>query len=51
MVVHIVSSAILCLNALPPSTLGAVLIDTKGPGQLFLVNMAEYKKVFRLQPG
>ena len=33
------------------STPGAGLSDTKGPGQLILGNMVDYKRVFRLQPG
>ena len=35
----------------PPSTPGAGLSDTKGPGQLILGNTVDYKKFCRLQPG
>ena len=51
MIVHLVASAIFCLNAFPPSIPGAGLSDTKGPGQLILGNTVNYKKVFRLRPG
>ena len=51
MIVHLVASAVLWLDAFPPSTPGAGLSDTKGPGQLILGNTVNYKKVFRLQPG
>ena len=48
---HPVASDIFWLNVFPPSTPGAELSDTKGPGKLILGNMADYKKVCRLQPG
>ena len=51
MIVHLVASDIFWLNAFPTSTPGAVLSDTKGPGQLILVNTADYKEVCHLQPG
>ena len=51
MIVHIVASYICWINAFPPPTPGAGLSDTKGPGQLILRNMVNYKKVCRLQPG
>ena len=37
-IVHLVDSAIFCLNEFNLSTLGVVLSDTKGPGQLILGN-------------
>ena len=51
MIVNLVASAIFWLNAFPPSTRGAGLSYTKGPGQLILVNTVDYKKFCRLQPG
>ena len=51
MIVNLVASAILWLNAFTPSTPGAGLSDTKCPGQLILGNTVDYKKVCRLQPG
>ena len=51
MIVHIIASTIFCINEFPPSTPGAVLSDTKVPGQLILGNTVDYKKVFRLQLG
>ena len=51
MIVHIVASAIFCINAFPPSTPGAGLSDTKVLGQLILGNTVDYKNVFCLQPG
>ena len=51
MIVHLVASAIFWIDAFPPSTPGARLSDTKGPGKLILGNTVNYKKVFPLQPG
>ena len=51
MIVHLVTSAIFWINAFPPLTHGAVLSDTKGPGQLILGNTVDYKNIYRLQPG
>ena len=51
MIVHLVASTIFWLNAFPPSTPGAGLSDTKGPGQLILGNTVNYKTFCRLQPG
>ena len=51
MIVHLVASSIFWFNAFLPSTPGAGLSDTKGPGQLILGNTIDYKKVCRLQPG
>ena len=51
MIVHLVASAIFWINAFPPSTPGAGLSDTKGPGKLILGDTVDYKKVCRLQPG
>ena len=51
MIVHLVASAIFGLNTFTPSTYGARLLDTKVPEKLILGNTADYKKVFRLQPG
>ena len=51
MIVHLVASAIFWINAFPPSTHGAGLSYTKGPGQLILGNTVDYKKVFCLQIG
>ena len=48
---HLVVSAIFWINEFPLSIPGAGLSDTKGPGQLILVNTVNYKNVFRLQPG
>ena len=50
MMVHLVASAIFWINAFPPSTPGAGLSETKGPGQFILGNTVDYRKVFRLQP-
>ena len=50
MIVHLVASAVFCLNAFPPSTPGAGLSDTQGPGQLILGNTLDYRKFCRLQP-
>ena len=36
MIVHLLASAIILLNAFTPSTPGAGLSDTKGPGQFIL---------------
>ena len=44
MIVHLVASAIFWLNEFPPSTPGAGLSDTKGPGQLILGNTVNYKR-------
>ena len=43
MIVHLVTSAIFWLNAFLPSTPGAGLSDTKGPGKLILGNTVDYK--------
>ena len=51
MKVHLVDSAIFWINSFPPSTPGAGLSDTKGPGQLILGNTVDYKKFCHLQPG
>ena len=51
MIVHLVVYAIFWINAFPPSIPGAVLSDTKGPGQLILGNTVDHKKVYRLHPG
>ena len=51
MLVNLVASEFFWLNAFPPSTPGAGLSDTKGPGQIILENMVDYKKFCRLQPG
>ena len=51
MIVHLVASTIFWLNSFPPSTPGAGLSYTKGPGQLVLGNTVNYKKFCRLQPG
>ena len=50
-IVHLVASFIFWINAFPPSTPGAGLSDTKGPGQLILGNTVDYKKVCRIYPG
>ena len=50
MIVHLVASDIFWINAFPPSTSGAGLSDTKGPGQLVLGTMINFKKRFYLQP-
>ena len=44
MIVYPVASFIFCLSAFSPSTPGAGLSDTKGPGQLILVNTVDYKR-------
>ena len=41
MIVHLVASAIFCLDAFTPSTPGAGLSDTKGLGQLILGNTVD----------
>ena len=51
MIVYLVASVVFWINAFPPSTPGAILSDTKGPGQIILGNTVDYKKVCRLQPG
>ena len=51
MIVHLFASDIFWLNAFTPSTPGAGLSDTKGPGKIILGNTVDYKKVCRLQPG
>ena len=40
-ILYLVASDIFWLNAFPPSKPGAGLSDTKGPGQLILVNMVD----------
>ena len=49
--VHLVAYAIFWINSFSKSTPDAVLSDTKGPIQLFLGAMVNYKKIFGLQPG
>ena len=44
MIVHLVASAIFWVNAFPPSTPGAGLSDTKGPGQLIIGKTVDYKR-------
>ena len=51
MIVHLVAFAIFWIDAFPPSKPGVGLSDTKSPGQLILVNTADYIKVCRLLPG
>ena len=51
MIVNLVAYSIFWINKFPPSTPGAELSDTKGPGQLILGNTVVFKKVCRLQPG
>ena len=43
MIVNLVASAIFWLDALPPSTPGIGMQDTKGHGQLVLGTMVDYK--------
>ena len=51
MLVYLVASTIVLLNAFPPSTPGAGLSGKKGSGQFILGNTADYKEVCHLQPG
>ena len=51
MIVNLVASSIFWINVFPPSTPGAGLSDTKGPRQLVIGNMVDYKKVCRLHLG
>ena len=51
MIVHLFASTIFWINAIPPSTPGAGLPDTKGLGQIILGNTVDYKNICRLQPG
>ena len=46
MIVNLVASTIFGLNDFPPSTPGAGLSDTKGPGKIILGNTVDYKNVF-----
>ena len=48
MIVNLVASAIFWIDAFPPSTPGAGLLDTNCPGQLILGNTVDYKNVCRL---
>ena len=50
-IVHLETTAIIWLNAFPPSKPGAGFSSTKGPGKIFLGNVVKYKKVFCLQTG
>ena len=49
MIIHIVATAIFCLNTFPPSKPGTGLSNTKIPGQLVIRTILYYKNVFRLQ--
>ena len=49
-IVHIVDSAIFCLNSFTSSTPGSGLSDKKDPGQLLLESMSNYKRVCCLHP-
>ena len=51
MIIHIVTISIYWINDFPLLKPGAGLSNTKGPGQLFLETVVDYKKFFRLQPG
>ena len=50
-IVHLVISAIFWINAFPLSKPGAVLSNTKVPGQLSLGNTVDYNNIFHLNPG
>ena len=51
MIVHIFASAIFFINAFPSWKPGAVSPSTKGPRQLVLGIVVDYKKFFHLHPG
>ena len=46
-----VASAIFLINTFPPSKPGAGMSNKKGPGQIVLGTVVNYKKVYLLHPG
>ena len=51
MILRLVASDFFWINTFTPSTPGAGLPDTKGPGKLILGNTVDYKKFCCLHPG